>query len=115
MTTTTELPQFYTRQEGDGYVVYVPDTGTYLYADAAAHEALAELRAHRSVDQVGASIAVQLSKTEGEAKEFVAALVDVLAGRRSSVGGSGQYLLLCPLSDVAGDSAYRCETFGMPL
>lgn len=112
---TAVLPTFNTRREGDGHVVYVVDAGAYLYADGIAHRALTELRSGRTIAAVAGALAAELRISGQEAEERTTGLIDVLAGRRAHVGGEGRGPLLCPLSDVMGDSADRCETFGMPL
>lgn len=111
----TNLPSFVARQEGDGCIVYLPDSATYLYADAAAYGVLIELK-ERDPAEVTAMVAASLNMPADEADSLARGVVDVLAGRRVGVGeGNGRQGLLCPLSRVVGPEAERCETFGMPL
>ncbi|MGP3922427.1 hypothetical protein [Streptomyces sp. 8N616] len=116
MTTSVELPGFASRQEGDGFVLHVHGTSRYLYANASAHEALSALRSGSPAHEVASAVATRYPSAADRADRLLAELVEVVAGQRERAGAAdGAVPRICPLTDLIGDSADRCETFGMPL
>lgn len=114
-TEVTAVPDFRTRQEGEGFVVYVPASGIYLYADATAHDVLVTLKSHH-LDEVSAFVAERLPGGAQDAEPLLATFIEILSGRRPDLDPAASgWPLLCPLSDIVGPDAARCETFGMPL
>lgn len=110
------IPRFSSRWESDGYVVFVSDSGRYLYADDGGHEALTRLRNDAAAEPAVTAVRARYGLTAAQAEQLVAGLVEVLSGRRDRVGkDEDDRPRLCVLSDVVGDSADRCEMFGMPL
>jgi hypothetical protein len=116
VTAFVELPSFASRQEGSGFVLHVRGSSRYLYANASAHEALSTLRSGAPVKEVASAVAARYACEANQADSLLKELIDVLSGRRERAGtADSESPRLCPLTDVIGDSADRCETFGMPL
>lgn len=116
MTASVEIPSFASRQEGAGFVLHVSGSSRYLYANASAHEALRTLRSGTPVKEVASAVAARYAWGPDRAERSLEELLDVLSGRRERTGtADSESPRLSPLADVIGDSADRCETFGMPL
>ncbi|MEU1463505.1 PqqD family protein [Streptomyces sp. NPDC005727] len=116
MTSIGVLPRFTSRQEGDGFVLLVQDGGRYLYANASAHELLDRLRSGAPVDEVVSAVAARYAWEDDQARLLLAELVDVVNGRLERAGTAADPTpCVRPLADLLGESADRCETFGMPL
>ncbi|MEU2053410.1 PqqD family protein [Streptomyces bungoensis] len=116
MTSIGALPRFTSRQEGDGFVILVQHSSRYLYANASAHELLDRLRSGAPADEVVSAVATRYARDDDQARLLLAELVDVVNGRLERAGAAaGPAPSVRPLSDLLGESADRCETFGMPL
>lgn len=116
MTSINALPRYASRQEGDGFVLLVPGNSQYLHANASAHEFLDKLRCGTPEPEVVSTVAARYSWEESQAHQLLTEMVDVLNGRRERAGTDVDPTpRLRPLTDVLGESADRCETFGMPL
>lgn len=111
-----ELPRFTSRQEGDGFVLLVHHDSRYLYANAGAHECLTALRSGAPADEVASTVASRYAWEDDRAHTVLTALTDVLNGRLERTGTATDTTPhVCPLADLMGEGADRCETFGMPL
>jgi hypothetical protein len=112
MTQTFTLPTFRSRTEGDQHVIFVPDTNSYFVADQTTFDILDQLRAGASVAEATGRIAGPTTNLSDRVL-LVENLVRRLRGEL--VPPTPGPLSIRPLSEVIGDAADRCETFGMPL
>jgi hypothetical protein len=105
-------PTFRSRVEGDHHVVFVPDTDSYFVVDQKTLDILDQLRSGAPAADAAQRI-VDPATSPADGVVIVENLVRTLRGESvPPVAGS---ISIRPLSEVIGDAADRCETFGMPL
>jgi hypothetical protein len=112
MTQALVLPTFRSRLEGDHHVVFVPDTDSYFVVNQVALDILDRLREGDSAADAAERV-VGAAMAPAESVLIIEDLVRILQGEAASpiVG----QISIKRLSEVIGDAAQRCETFGMPL
>jgi hypothetical protein len=124
MTTSSEARPFRTkivsRPEGSGFLIYVPESGAYLYATVDGRDLISLLADTPTTDDPVSSVARRFGLTANDAEsriQFVRHLLNRSLPDETAVSmshereGIGVWLL----EEIMGDKGQRCETFGMPF
>lgn len=106
------LPDFKTRRDGRGYVVFVPSNGKYLYVDEAGKRLL-DMLCHEPAGHEARRLAAELSQAGAEETDVL--LNDVVAALQTGEPSELATKVVTTLSEATGSDMDRCQTFGMPL
>jgi hypothetical protein len=107
------------RPEGDGFLIYAPHSGAYIYATPSGRDLVTTLTEVTTENDPATVLADRLGLAPAIATSWVQLTAKLLAGARPQetdlIGIDREQVGIWLLEEVMGDKGQRCETFGMPF
>ena len=119
--TTIDFDRPQIRQEGEDYLLFLPEQGQYLFANEATIRIIEMIESRRPVEEIIAWIAEACGLNVYAACIAFGRLAEALesAGTMTlpcdSVGAELPPPRVWGLEEMLGEFAEKCETFGMPF